>query len=498
MDHLPELCGSISVAHPTALFFGRKNWKVYFCSLEYESTSNTRPVLRLKRKSEEYLYILTGARIRLQQPKLTKLGHIRGRQTIILEDINTDGPWLYLSSTDPAQFTLWLRNLRKMLPKETRVAREDRMHLRATMNTLATGQTTGQTTGKTTGKTTGTATHINDQEAHGGALSMAAGKEDTGTPTIAVAAPTFTSGRGAEQRLASSEQFHTLKHAQIDAMLHQLCTNVAQQLGISKEAALALLRAHKWDWPVLASKWDSDRKAVEAAIGLVVLPDSSTVSFSGETKNNGTTTAPTTAPTNSLPCTCEICYDDVASSNIASHTLQMDCGHRFCKTCWSHHAESSLNTSAHTVWTIGSVCPQLGCNRFVSTDLFTSLLPTKQDQTKYHTYLRNHFVDHCPLLKWCSSTVGCPHALALHPTSSFMTATATATAPFTAPSTAPAHDVRCGAVQCQACQHRACFDCGKAPHGAATCEQAQCWLEYLATLEDATGTKASKHSDEKW
>jgi hypothetical protein len=311
--------------------------------------------------------------------------------------------------------------------------------------------------------------------------------------------------------MASSQQhqFLTLNEDDIDEMMKQLCEKTAAQCDVSAESALALLRSTRWNWPTLYQKLCADKVLVLSTIGLAAeaapphtlgqtqtemqtetetkgeqneavrkSPGSASPGTPGKVEDGGSTVA---ANANTVSFTCAICYDDVQQLQ----TLSMECGHRFCTQCWKDHARSSMAAGAQHLWTVGSTCPQHGCCRFVPTDVFISLLDTNVDKDKFTTYLRNHFVDNCPLLSWCSSALSCQHAIALSPSavSSLQDGIGKGGS---------------AATQCSACGHTACFDCGKAPHGVATCEQADAWLKYYSIVEEASGSQESKQNDEKW
>jgi hypothetical protein len=495
MERLPEVCGSVSVAHPTALLFGRRIWKTYFCCLEYESSENYRPILRLKRKSEEYVYVLTGSIVRLERPKLTKLGYSWGRKTIILEDKKTSGKWLYLSAKDPKQHTLWLRNLRKMLPKETRIAREERMQLRAAVSTLST-TTNPDSRHKKEEDHHHQQQQQQQQQQQPLPLQPEQEQEQEGSNLESLNVSAVTNSSIPQQQRRQMQQFQTLNIIKIDAMLTSLCTKASNQLNISTEAALALMRSYRWDWPKLICEWEHDPKAVGATIGLLPI----STSESNETKTNEVTNnelkeraaTTITSTIDEQTFTCNICYEDISTCDLPTKTIQMACKHRFCNICWEDHAQSSMNAGVQAIWKVGSTCPQHGCNRFVPSEMFMSLLPNEKDKKKFKTYLRNHFVDNCPLITWCSSSSGCPNAIAIRATSQLFYQVGNIR------KVGENYVIRCGTAQCDVCKNFACFDCGKESHGVATCEQASNWLQYISTIEEAEGTEKSRHNDEKW
>ena len=478
----PEICGNINIAHPTSLLLGRRMWKTYFVSLHYSSSIEHRPILLVKRKSEEYIYVLTGSNVIVEKPKLTKLGHSRGKRTIVLEDAITKTPWLYLAAKDTEQHKLWIRNLRKMLPKHTNNARKERMQLRAIVGVLAKPK-----------------------------------------PNDAISSTSDSNLIISNDNNNKETRFSTLDNKGIDTMMALLCQRTAEKCDISTESALALLRSTRWNWPALATKLNSDKNAVFSSIGLSIsdtrlsisvspttatatataTTSISTINDNSETKTNQTTTTnatetqpidlmtttttTTTTTSTTTPEHCEICYDDFV--DIASNTIAMECNHRFCTNCWKDHVRNSMAAGAQNIWKVGSICPQYDCLRYVPSTLYLSLLDTDMDRNKYEQYLRNHFVENCPLLTWCSSKLSCNHAIVISPQS--------VTQSVTHPNNAT---YKTNTATCNACNHVACFKCGQeAGHGIVTCEQSNAWLKYYSILEEAlAGTKESKDNDEKW
>ena len=504
MEHqFPEICGSMDIAHPTALLLGRRLWKTYFVSLDYESTQHHRPILRVKRKSEHWVYILSGSNVRVERPKLTTLGHSRGKRTLVLEDAMTKTPWLYLSTKNKEQHVLWIRNFRKMLPQHTHEARESRMQLRAAIGTLT------QKSDEEHALTTWTKLQQEERKEEAKKEYHELEHQDQDQDVVVMVQQSEEGNKTTKEKsLLGAPRFLTLDIQGIDAMRETLCCRAALYCNITLDDALALFRSFRWNWPALSARWHDDHISVLASIGVfspVVVVEVAPVEEQKKSTTTITTTTTAAAPAPPAPApapfpsaaaplkasssnfTCDICYDDFPSNDVDSCTLALACGHRFCLNCWREHAQSSMAAGPLHLWSTGSTCPQHGCDRYIPTKIFVPLLENDTNRHRFQVLLRNNFVDNCPLLHWCGSVMSCQHAIALSPSAilqykgdrSFE------------------HMVDVEA-ECNACGHSTCFDCGKKPHGRASCMQAETWQKHYLMLEEAAGTEESKQNDEKW
>mmetsp|Transcript_59804 Transcript_59804/g.107614 ORF Transcript_59804/g.107614 Transcript_59804/m.107614 type:complete len:528 (+) Transcript_59804:174-1757(+) len=195
----------------------------------------------------------------------------------------------------------------------------------------------------------------------------------------------------------------------------------AELLQVTQEEGFVLLREHNWDLLRLQEAWFDNDKKVRDRCGLSATPSSSSSSC-----NNG-------------PGTCSICMSAI------DELVSEQCGHGFCKDCWTGYLNSQVDEGRSAVHTR---CPQHKCNRHVSGNFFERFCDEEHNK-KYREWCLRTYVDENPAVKWCSNPVGCTYACEYQGVEAL--------------------EIRCN------CNYSWCWACGEEAHRPASCKTVVQW-----------------------
>ena len=165
---------------------------------------------------------------------------------------------------------------------------------------------------------------------------------------------------------------------------------------------------------------------------------------------------------------CDICYENVNPTQIdaAPGTQLNECGHLFCDSCWRTHLRTRLREG-----TFRMTCPGYQCDVKLEPSTLLSILHV----TEVIQILRREFeeeIDSCTTAKWCPRP-NCGRVIRLRTKSS-------------GPQNEPNEVFNEGKlnfdVTCY-CGDKMCFNCLSPAHWPARCEQAQDYLDKVATLK---------------
>lgn len=125
----------------------------------------------------------------------------------------------------------------------------------------------------------------------------------------------------------------------------------------------------------------------------------------------------------------------------------LQCGHRFCLTCWCEYLTTKIVTEG-----LGQSisCAAHGCDILVDDVTVTNLVHDARVRVKYQQLITNSFVECNPLLRWCPS-VDCTYAIKVAYVES--------------------RPVRCK------CGHEFCFVCGENWHDPVKCRWLKKWIK---------------------
>jgi len=244
-----------------------------------------------------------------------------------------------------------------------------------------------------------------------------------------------------------------------------------RELGPSRGDALLLLRHFKWDVAALEEAFVADAERVSRAARLA---------------STGAATA-VAPPAPGATFECAICFDDTTEH------YAMQCGHRFCRSCWVQHLTVSIETPDDScldtrcpAYQVSPACrrgpfffsatpltfrPQ--CGLAVSADDVQHVLGLESSGCRqYSAALVRSFVDDSPRRKPCPGR-DCDHVVEV------AAGTATEGVPYT---------LSCGQG------HRWCWTChADKGHMPADCQFLEPWDRSVKHQSGSIGGKAAKN-----
>ncbi|KZZ97002.1 RING finger domain-containing protein [Ascosphaera apis ARSEF 7405] len=187
------------------------------------------------------------------------------------------------------------------------------------------------------------------------------------------------------QKKAFEVDYRGLSPDDITKEQNDQINEVSAIFGLPTESCAILFRYMRWNKEKLMERYMDDPESLLDAAGIDLLP--------------------TKPHIETIPATCEICYNDEPGMK----TYAMRCGHRFCTDCYRHYL-------GQKIWEEGEAahiqCPQDNCNRIVDSKTL-ELLVSDDMKDRYHTLLMRTYVDDKDNLKWCPApecqyAVDCP------------------------------------------------------------------------------------------
>jgi len=148
-------------------------------------------------------------------------------------------------------------------------------------------------------------------------------------------------------------------------------------LGCGMEEAAVLQRHFRWNNERLMEAYLADAAKVQQQCGL------------------GRMVAAAKAGSSQSFGDCPLCGEAMSSD---ADSLDLGCGHRFCKECWSSWLVAALDKGPQALTTC---CPSYKCNEVIGDDHFLDLLPTNKQKTLVSRWSINDYVSKVPTLKWC-------------------------------------------------------------------------------------------------
>eukprot|EP01010_Urceolus_cornutus_P001853 NODE_242_length_1945_cov_224.710970_g192_i0.p1 GENE.NODE_242_length_1945_cov_224.710970_g192_i0~~NODE_242_length_1945_cov_224.710970_g192_i0.p1 ORF type:complete len:548 (+),score=98.91 NODE_242_length_1945_cov_224.710970_g192_i0:142-1785(+) len=208
---------------------------------------------------------------------------------------------------------------------------------------------------------------------------------------------------------------------QLVAEQQEVVKNVAELLNVTPSAACQVLRHFKWNYEELSQRYFEDPSALRDTLGINL----------GKVKPYITATVPTE---------CNVCFDECPPDTI----LRMQCGHWFCKECWTGYLSGKVEQGPSCVVTH---CAYPKCLQSVDETMFEEFLP-EDLFTKYRTFVTRSFVEDNPRIRWCPGT-DCDKAILCRDPNKLL-------------------------VQCL-CGYRSCFHCGLEAHAPVKCSDLRAW-----------------------
>jgi ariadne-1 len=210
-----------------------------------------------------------------------------------------------------------------------------------------------------------------------------------------------------------------------------MVSNIADQFDVPFEQANILLRFYQWNTSKLIDDWLANSKKVREAVGV---------------------SEPALLNSRIAKFECPLCSDEVD----AQDTAVLDCGHRFCLTCWASWLEAETDKGPVALFTR---CPAHPCKEIVPDSLQIRLL-NEDKKSKYKMWILEGLVQGSKSMKWCPSPK-CSRAIEYH--------------------SGGGRDIRCN------CGHVFCFRCSNEGHRPADCSLVEKWqLKCSTDAENVT------------
>ncbi|CEP13362.1 hypothetical protein [Parasitella parasitica] len=237
-----------------------------------------------------------------------------------------------------------------------------------------------------------------------------------------------------QQKKAYQVDYNVLDSLHLKSKQDKEVSQVSAILGLSSEDAATLLRYFRWNKEKLFEQYmDSSEKVLKLA----------GVSSVSDLKHSIVL-----ARDIGTDFMCDICCDD--SSDM--ETISVSCGHRFCRTCYTHYVVQKIREEGESR---RIQCPDSKCAVIVD-EKTVELLVDSKTHLKYRELLNRTFVDDNDFLRWCPAP-DCEYAIEC-----------------TVPSTSLTSIVP--TVECK-CTCRFCFGCGLDDHQPCICVLVKKWLQ---------------------
>ncbi|XP_066909118.1 ankyrin repeat and IBR domain-containing protein 1 [Halyomorpha halys] len=245
-----------------------------------------------------------------------------------------------------------------------------------------------------------------------------------------------------EADIESSEEeaYSGLRSQDLQEAKDQLLVETSDMLNIPLFTAEALLRDNEWSRELLLEKWMKDPRTCCQRAG-VPFPGTSYEEKADENIEED--------------ALCGICLSPLKT------VLSLDCGHKFCRSCWSTYLTSRIQEGDSSL-----VCPASACRHLVCPEVVEGMVsPTVAK--RYLQFDIKAFVEQNKTIKWCPHA-GCGRAVKL---------------PQLLPQGKMSHAVDCGSG------HFFCWECLGEAHAPSSCHDWRNWLQKISQVrpEEITG-----------
>ncbi|KAI5454771.1 hypothetical protein NCC49_003655 [Naganishia albida] len=246
--------------------------------------------------------------------------------------------------------------------------------------------------------------------------------------------------------------YKALSIQQIQEEQKRLVEEVAGLIDTDASTAATLLRHFRWNREKLTETyWENSEKVLDdAGLEIIKSPVTATKPLPSRTKSRS-------AVASKKPFECPICCIDYSADEVERQTLDLSCGHRFCKECWKGYLENKIMDEAES----GRIqCMETGCGRIVGEKTVEAMVDDKV-KNRYRELLDRTYVDDNASLKWCP-----------HPDCEYAVKT-TQAPPRLLNQIIPI--VKCG------CDRQFCFGCGfSGDHRPLICKYVKLWEKKCA------------------
>ncbi|XP_033213278.1 E3 ubiquitin-protein ligase arih1-like [Belonocnema kinseyi] len=228
--------------------------------------------------------------------------------------------------------------------------------------------------------------------------------------------------------------FEILSTNQIAQHMADCIKEVNAVVGLPPTVTRILLNHFKWDKEKMMERfYDGNQEKLFEEAHVVNPVKSSRASQSSRQRRS----------TNQSSEDCEICFVSYPAPLMAG----LDCGHRFCTTCWDDYLTTKIMEDG-----VGQTiaCAAHNCKILVDDESVMRLIKSSKVKLKYQHLITNSFVDCNRLLRWCPSP-NCNNAVKVQ-------------------------FLESRSVTCR-CGHTFCFLCGQNRHEPVKCELLKKWIK---------------------
>ncbi|KAK4685464.1 ariadne-1, partial [Tremellales sp. Uapishka_1] len=195
---------------------------------------------------------------------------------------------------------------------------------------------------------------------------------------------------------------------EITEMQQKEVKKIQTLLEVPASTAAILLRHYSWNSEKLQEQFWTDPSLALSQAGLSPPTESHPLPSTSQPSSprrftRGVARAPLPSPTKQArslainPFECPICCCDYPQSEVASKTLALGCGHRFCRDCWGEYLNGKVKGEGES----GKIqCMESGCQRIVREEVVDGIVNQDVSQ-RYHELLNTAFVADSPNLRWC-------------------------------------------------------------------------------------------------
>ncbi|XP_010526933.1 PREDICTED: probable E3 ubiquitin-protein ligase ARI2 [Tarenaya hassleriana] len=175
---------------------------------------------------------------------------------------------------------------------------------------------------------------------------------------------------------------------------------LAQREDLQRVMDLLLVKEHHARTLLIHYRWDVEKLfAVFVEKGEDSLFAAAGVSIAEHQQGNSVLSPSTTM-------TCDICVEDHLPGD---QMTRMDCGHCFCKNCWTEHFIVKIKEGQSK--RIRCMAPK--CNAICDEDVVRSLVGKSRPDLaeKFDRFLLESYIEDNRMVKWCPSTPHCGNAI---------------------------------------------------------------------------------------
>lgn len=254
-----------------------------------------------------------------------------------------------------------------------------------------------------------------------------------------------------EADVASSEEeaYSGLRSQDLQEAKDQLLVETSDMLNIPLFTAEALLRDNEWSREILLERWMKDPQSCCQRAGVPyphTIPEEKSIQIDEEEE-----------------ALCGICLSPLKT------VLSLDCGHKFCRACWSTYLTSRIQEGESTL-----VCPASACRNLVCPEVVEGVVsPTVAK--RYLQFDIKAFVEQNKTIKWCPRP-GCGRAVKFPESETLQENTS--------------HAVDCGSG------HFFCWECLGEAHAPSNCLDWRNWLAKISEIRpEEIATRGSESED---